>query len=307
MSIKAVRQLWFAEKGSLSHTPPTNMVVAGLSKDTKFVQKDMPVKDDNDRDLEYRTNYKIESKSFQHSIRELQIFSQIYCAQGGADCQVTFEKESATTYGGVYNFDGDRFVGFDFEFLLSKSERSSRMIAEVSLENADALLLQQSSLLNTPRDLTAEGFGGRGIDYSSYQYPRTPIIQLPKGTALLNGSEIKDRKLLIKSISDKLDYDRASFNWVNINFELTTEKAKAQDILDYYTSSRNASLNYQEKMQDGSYMEFDFAQYLFSRIHEFNVGKDQRDMKLTFNVNMPLYDITFDVDNQKVVFNFPDV
>jgi hypothetical protein len=125
----------------------------------------------------------------------------------------------------------------------------------------------------------------------------------PVVTPFVYGYEIIDRKLTIKTVGSKLEYDRSDLNWININLEITVNKAKAYDLVQYFTKSRYASVQLIDKVGSVDYETFNFGEGVLWRKHMVEIGKDKREIKFTFNRNVTPYDISVNYTNNILTVN----
>jgi hypothetical protein len=293
MAIKGIRQIFLCSKNTLLNVNPTLGNSPGLSSEAKLVFEDVPVVDYREGDLPDKVKHTLTAKTHQATFWHLLYYITEF-ARNGCDVQAVGEKESSTpTYGNVFNYTGNnRFMGFDFEYVSATKEKSALLTFEVSLDYAEHNSLLQDSLTASVIDINSLGLGTRGVIPGNYRNPNFYSAASPIGTSLVNGFEIIDRKLTIKSVSSKLEFDRSDLNWININLELTVNRAKAYDLVQYFTKSRFASVQMVDKFDVASFETFNFNQGVLWRKHMVEIGKDKRDIKFTFNRNVTPYDIS---------------
>lgn len=292
--IIGIRQLVLMKKGSFAS--PQYPVAMGLGDEAYIEMPEEAIKGYLNEDLPDTMNFKIVFKSYQYNYYTIGRLIQVFCVDGGVDAQAVLEKTSATTYGGVYNFSGNNFLGFEFEWRMGMKNRYFIATAEVSLPLAEAKLLIQSSLVNTPFNLTAAPFNmnHRGMDFDNFKTPYYGKIESPTGTVLVNGEEISDRDVVLKSVVSKLQFNRSKVNWINIMVSLTTKRTSAQEFLNYLNMTRNAELRIEEKFSPTAKETLLFGAGVLYRKHEKRISKDEGYIKLSYEKNLPIYDIVID-------------
>ncbi len=298
MAIKGIRQIMFCSKDQLLQPSPNYACSPGLSSEAKLVMEDVPVVDYREGDLPDKVKHTLTAKSHQVSFLILyRMFDDFIF--NGCDVQAVGEKESSTpTYGNVFNYTGaKRFMGFDFEYMSSTKEKSCLFTFEASLDYQEHNALLQDSLTAAALNLSSLSLGTKGVQPTLYRNPNFHSLNHPVATTFVNGHEIIDRKLTIKSVSSKLEYDRSDLNWININLELTVNKAKAYDLVQHFTKSRYAGIQMIDRIGTSSYENFTFNEGVLWRKHMVEIGKDKREIKFTFNRNITPYDITINSTN----------
>lgn len=293
MAVKGIRQILFCSKGQLLQVSPNNACSPGLSSEAKLVFEDVPVVDYREGDLPDKVKHTINARSHQVPFLLLYRFMTDFIFNG-VDVQAVGEKESATpTYGGIFNYTGSkRFMGFDFEYVSSSKEKYCDLTFECSMDYIEHNTLLQDALTATPINLSTLSLGNRGVNPDIYRNPNFHSMASPIATTFVNGYEIIDRKLTIKTVGSKLEYDRSDVNWINVNLEITINRATAWDLVQHFTKSRYAAVQMVDKIGLNNYENFTFNEGSLWRKHMVEIGKDKRDIKFTFNRNITPYDIS---------------
>ena len=290
-AIKGIRQSLFCDKDTLLEVSPTNAFSPGLSTENKLIYEDVPVTDYREGALPDKVNHKFNSRSNQVSFLVLSRLVNLAIA-GGCDLQVVTEKQAAAVYGGVYNYTGNkRFMGFDFEYVIGTKERYCDLNFECSMDYQEHNYLLQDALTASPRDLSTLSLGVKGVQPGLYRNPNFEALQHPVGTTLVNGYEIVDRKLTMKTVSGKLEFDRSDLQWFQFILEVTVNKAKAAELVSHFANSRYASIRMQERVSPSVVEMFNFGEGVMWRKHMVEIGKDKRDIKFTFQRNITPYDL----------------
>lgn len=304
MAIKGIRQVFFCKKDQLHDVSPGYGTSPGLSSEGKLTFEDVPVVDYREGDLPDKVKHTLNVRTHQIPFLYLYRFINFFALEG-CDLQAVGEKETSTpTYGGVFNYTGNkRFMGFDFEYVSGTKEKYCDLIFENSLDYAEHNTLLQDSLTAIPISLTGLSLGTRGVIPDYYRNPNFHSMNSPIATTFVNGHEIIERKLTIKSVGSKLEYDRSDLNWININLEITVNKAKAYDLVQYFTKSRYASMQIVDKVGMTTFEEFTFGEGVMWRKHMVEIGKDKRDIKFTFNRNVTPYDVNVNYTTNIITVN----
>lgn len=296
--IVGIRQAFFATKGSIGS--PTYPIAMGLGDDCSLEMPEQPIKGYQDEDLPNEMNFKASFKTYQPTVTKLSNLFGIHAVNGGCDAQFVGEKYAASTYSGVYNFAGAAFMGIDFELVESMRARYLQLTGEVALPIENALTLLQSSIVNAAWSLPGLSLGNRGQNIADYKHPFFGSAQSPSGTLLCNGEEIMDRTLTIKSEGTKLQYNRTRINWVRVMLELTIDKSKSYQLVEYLVKSRNASVVLTEKDSESVNETWSFAEGVLYRKHAMSVAKDDAMIKLTFEKKLPLADFAFNTSTNTI-------
>lgn len=297
--IIGIRQALFCTKGTLA-TTPTYSIAMGLGDDCSLEMPEQPIKGYQDEDLPNEMNFKAGFKTYQPTVTKLANLFLVHAITGGMDAQLVGEKYFTDTYSGVYNFNGPNFMGIDFELVESMKARYLQLTGEVSLPIENALALIQSSIVNTPKDLNTLSLGHRGKNIADYKHPFFGKAESPSGTLLCNGEEIVDRTLTIKSEGNKLQYNRTRINWVRVTLEITIDKSKSYQLVEYLVKDRNASVVLEEKDSASVVERWSFGAGVLYRKHEMSIAKDDANIKLSFEKKLPLFDFAFNTGTNSI-------
>lgn len=297
--IVGIRQAMFCKKGSFAS--PSEIIAMGLGDEASLEITEQPIKGYQDEDLPHETNFKANFKTYQPTVTKIVNLILVHGVNGGVDAQFVGEKAFlGNVYTGVYDFSGANFLGLDFEIGLTMRSRYLQVTGEASLPNEVALMLLQSSITNTPKDLNALGLGHRGKNINDYKHPFFGSAQSPAGTLLCNGEEIVDRSLVIKSEGSKLQYNRTKINYARVVLEITIDKNRSWQLIEYLTKDRKASIRLEEKNSISAVETWEFGEGVLYRKHEMPISKDDSFIKLTFEKKIPLYDFGYDIPTNKI-------
>lgn len=297
--IVGIRQALVCTKGTLN-TTPTYAIPMGLGDDCSLEMPEVPIKGYQDEDLPNEMNFKANFKTYQPTVSKLAGLFLIHGIQGGVDAQFVGEKYATGAYSGVYNFGGNNFMGLDFEVVESMKARYIQISPEVSLPIETALALLQSSIVNTPKDLNALSLGHRGKNLTDYKHPFFGSAQSPASTLLCNGEQIMDRTLTLKSEGSKLQFNRTRISWVRVMLELTIDKSKSFELVEYLVKDRKAAVVLEERDSVSSLQTWSFGEGVLYRKHEMAVSKDDAMIKLSFEKKLPLFDFAFNVGTKTI-------
>lgn len=297
--IVGVRQAFICKKGTLAS--PANIVQFGLGDEATFEAVENPIKGYQDEDLPNETSFSLKFKTYQPTIQKIVNLLLVHGVANGVDAQVVGERSGLSSgYTGVYNFDGANFLGLDFEIVQSMKSRYIMIDAGVSLPNELALMLLQSSITNTPTDLYALNQGHKGQYLGDYKHPFYGSAQSPAGTLLCNGEEIVDRTLSLKTESSKLQYNRSRINWIKISLQITIDRNRSWQLIEYLVKDRKASIKLEEKDSVSVNNTWEFADGVLFRKHEMPIAKDDSYIKLSWEKKIPLYDFGYDIGLNKI-------
>lgn len=301
---KGIRQLFLCEKNTLMNSSPPNRYTPGLMTGAKFRYEDIGVEEIRGAELPDKVKHEIEFKSYQTTFQDLNVFHLVYGRQGGCDLQVVSEKQSASTYGGVYNFTGNqRFMGFNYEWLISGKDRSCKGILRRAIDYEAHLALLQDAMVATPKDLHALSMGHKGVDVSKYRNPGFGKLESPIGSTLVNGYQIVDRKFSMKSVSNDLEEDLFDWQYIEVTFEITTNKSLSWELIDYFSRARNAAIEMEEKLKNGIVEKYSFGEGVLWRKNMFDLDDKQRNVKFVFKRNINFEDFLINSGTQTLSVN----
>ena len=299
MSLVGVRQIFSCSKGTLSGVPQY-VIAMGYGDEASLEIIENTIKGYNEDDLPNEINFKASFKTYQPSLSRLAYLIQDYSSKNGADFQIVGEKQSAGVYSGVYNLNGNNFMGIDFEWVESMRSRYAQLIGEVALPYQEGLLVLQSAIVNSPEDLNVLGHGHRGKRIDLYKNPYFGSMQSPSGTILCNGYEVLDRVLTLKTEGDKLQYNRTRVKWIRLTLELTIDRSKSYELVEYLAKTRNTTLKLEEKDGATVVQTWDFGDGVLMRKQSMNINKNDAQIKLNYEKLLPLADFTINTALNKV-------
>jgi len=295
MSAIGLKQLILCDKGTL-RANPSNPVAMGMGDEASFDRTETPIKGNNDEDYLDRILHKYSFKSYQFSAVILQRLLA-FAKAGGADFQAVGQKTGPGAWTGVYEYTGDNFMGLDWEITQSQKERSILVTPSTSYEGFVDLAIMQSANSLQPIDLAALGLGSLGINSDLYVAPDKQFASNYPNVLLCNEWEVIDRTYKIKTMGTKRYRDRTSVTFINFNFSITIDRVNAYDVVNYLANNRANTLTIGERLPNGSNFSYVFGGNLFWKKTELTNKKSEGNIKLTFNRNISLGDITVDVNN----------
>lgn len=303
-----IRTFALATKGTLT-TTPTNVVVGGLRNAGKLEVTPLnQLATQLNQFVPNLTNFKFESTTFQASLTVLQNLHNLIMNKCDAQLITVPQTSGAASSGGIFNFVGDNYPGLGYEFEISKAQRSAKVMLEVGVEGYQRDELFTQSLTNTALDLSAYGDG---------LYVKDPTLYVPPAfiTAKYNTNdifakdELIDWKLVIKTKNTgKSAYNRDRNNYYTITFEITGTDARISKIQSAYSSGLANALEVTQRFDATHNDVFEFeAGVLHQRLDPVNIGDDDRNLKLVYEGDIPVGDITFGdlegTDPHKITFN----
>ncbi len=302
-----IRTFALATKGTLT-TTPTNVVVGGLRKSGKLEILPLnELKTQLNQFIPNLTNFKFESTTFQAMLTTLSNLHNLVL--NGCDAQlITVPQTSGSlSSGGVFNFVGDNYPGLGFEFVISKDERSAKIMLEVGVEDHQRDELLTQSLANTPLDLSAYGNGLSVKDCSKYVSPAF-ISAKYNSQDVFAKDELMDYKLTIKTKSTgKSAYNRDRNNYYSVIFEITGTDARISKLQSEYGLGRCLSLELKQRFDPDTNDVFEFEPGVLHKREETTIGDDDRFLKVIYEADIPVGDVTFGdlegSDPHKITFN----
>jgi len=268
----------------------------GLGDEATFDRTENPIKGNNDEEYPDKVLHKYSFKSYQFSASILQRILG-FAKAGGADFQAVGQKTGPGAWTGVYEYIGDNFMGLDWEITQSQKERSILYTPSTAYEGFVDLAIMQSANSLNPIDLAQLGLGSMGINQDIYVAPDKQFASNYPNVLLCNEWEVIDRVYKIKTMGGKRYRDRTSVTFINFNFSITIDRVNAYDVVNYLANNRANTLTIGERLPNGSNFSYVFGGNVFQRKTELTNKKSEGNIKLTFNRNISLGDITVDVNN----------
>lgn len=296
-----VRQAFTTQKGQLHLANPQGLIPVGYNSDGDFMIDEKPVADYRDRHLPNMTNFNYRAVSKQPTMSMLAWF--IFDYHRGCEAQITLEKETSGTTGGVYNFDGENHMGIDFEWRENSEERSCEFTLEVDLENEVAMQVIQSASVNTPRDLNALGLGHRGQSLSNYRAPFPGVNESPIGTPLCNNEEILSKEFRIKNITTKRYRNRSRTVWINFYIRLLLDRSANFQLIELFSKQRNAAVKLSERNTLSSSFTYTFNEGVLFRKNKLDLDKSKKEVEAVFEANVAIADITMPTGTNSLIIS----
>lgn len=287
------------KKNYIDSVTATNRIFLGIRKEGSLIIKTKDdIKDYRERPLQNYMNANAQFTTLQSSIAQLQILTQIFAPDGTIDALIIGEKNSSSTYDGVYKFTSaynSCGIGLDFEFLRSNLENSCSYTLETDLEIDDAktLITQANTLGSQSLPIIS---GGDGDSFANYGTPYLISFQHPTSTEVFAKNEIIERKLSLKTVGSKNAYNQTIIDYILINLELTALNSTASKLDAILQTSPDAGIQIQNKNKvAGSVVTetFTLGQGVLNRTDEFTLGDAKRSVKMVFQGKVPIWDMTF--------------
>lgn len=285
-----IKSIALARKGTLLNGSPTNLLVLGSRKAGSLnVTNYNEVKDANDRFHQGKMNFKTESEFLQSTLRNLGAMVEL--GQYGAEAQLVAEGERTASNPERFNFTGDEYPGFDFEFMIKANERLAKVILEAAYENSIATNLFNNAATNS--EVLSGGVSVYGATKNwgfnpAHLYKSKDIVVGYNGSTLFAKDEIKDFNITIKSVSSKKETDnRSMVNYVNYLVEVTAVNASLSKIAEIRSINRYAPLTIEQANPFGNNDQFVFAENAVSRKDEVVIGDEARTVKIIWEGKVP--------------------
>jgi hypothetical protein len=293
-----IKSIALARKGSLLGGSPTNLLVLGSRKAGSMqVTNFNEVKDANDRFHQGKVNFKTESEFLQSTIRNLGAMVEL--GQYGAEAQIVIEGERSASNPERFNFAGDVYPGYDFEFMITPTERLGKVILESAHDYSAANSIISNASTNA--EILSGGVSVYGATKnwgfnSGNLYNAKDIVVAYGGSELFSADEIKNFNIVIKSVSTKKETDnRSMVNYVNFLVEVTAVNASLTKINTIKAINRYSPLTITQENPFGNSDQFVFGENAVSRKDEVIFGDEERTVKLIWEGKVPckLSNITF--------------
>ncbi len=290
MSTYGLGEVGFCDKGTLS-TTKTDAFVLGYRSEAKLECNEESVSLYRGMEGRNLVNRKITGlKTFQPSMFMLK--KVIQYAKEQCDIQaVTVPQSASADSEDVFQFTGNNILGIDFEYLISHQERSLMIAPEGQIEYEDHLTFMDAADSAAVADL---GFTNEGKDDDKYKHPWFLSIQAPNGTNLGDRFNIKERKLSIKPVVERLQYNIPKSHFVEFLLEVLLENTSVAEVVTLMGKDMSPSILLKEKNNAaGTYYDgFDIdAGWLSQKITNHSIGDKQRDVKVQYKGQIPLYKV----------------
>jgi hypothetical protein len=287
-----VKQIGFADAGSLLSTPPTHPLVLGLRGPGTMLWKTFKeVKDYRERVLPNMINFNIKAESLQPTM--LLLNQLITWLNLGADIQVITQPQTTGGSPDIYQFTpSSNQLGIDFELLITQDKRALTVTLEGATEQANAIITIDAADTNTA--VTLAGATGDGADFSKYRAPFFLAFQSPKATPLFNKGDLIARSYTIKTKSSQKNiYNVSVIDYLTVTLMLQTRNASVANQLAQLNSTLGTSVYVQETNASGNYDAFDFNAGVLTQMPEYEDQDKSRNLKVTYAADIPLGDISW--------------
>lgn len=292
MSRAGIKQLLLCDLGTLSSSP-ANAVVMGLRNScTMEISPYKPVKDYRGRELPNMDNVKVESETFQPSLRILK--KLIDFTNHNCDAQITSVKQnSSAADGDVYRFEGVNSPGIDFELLYSAEKRIIRVTLERAYPNEvlDGMLnvFESQAQIILPSLSNQEG-----VDYTRYRTPYSLAVESPLSVSICSGADFESRKLSIKTKGKKSAFNSSFVDYLTVNMELVTRDASIARLITQRNKGISPALLWKESNGGSFYDAFEFSAGVLAQNSEFKNSDNERSLKIIYEADIPVYDFLFE-------------
>lgn len=289
-----INQIFLCDKGTLL-TSPTSKIILGLRPAaTLNITPFNPIKDYRERSLRNRLNFKVSAKTFQPNLLMLSNILTAFVPDGGCDAELLAVPQSTGADGGCFQFNGnDNFIGIDFDYIFSNTERALGIDLELSKEYLSAKAIIDASDANTP---ATTGSSSYGIDFAVQRHPWVVLSD-----ATFSKDELLNYSFSMKSQGEKSYDNRTIIDYIMFRVELTFKAATIPNIVTVLARDQSPALVFQEdtSLASATYEKFSFAAGALSLVNEVEIGDNNRFIKLIYEGKVPVGNISFEFTTAK--------
>ncbi|MCA0387921.1 MAG: hypothetical protein LCH52_05445 [Bacteroidetes bacterium] len=294
-SIVGLKRIMLWKKGVVP--PYSDPALAAISLDVRkssnLVKTDETVKDTKGRDLKNWARYKAEVESYNID-RPLWYYLLEHLRRNGVDCEFLAEATAVTdfdpltrTFGGCFRFDGQRFMGLDVEYQMTKDERIAKLSFEVKMPKVLSQLLLDDAVTNEPLSFI-------GLDEYSPSQMNSPYLDSVKfgegsGTVLFDIENLLDMNFTMKTKGRKSIYDRTICDFISVEGQFTVAEAN-KDKLQAWENLLDANPRIVIKQNNGGgkYEEHIFNAKVLSLKSDFEISDEKREVKIVLAGDVPV-------------------
>lgn len=294
-SIVGIKRLMIWKKGAVPpySDPALGLISLDVRKSSNLIKTDETVKDTKGRDLKNWARYKVEVESYNID-RPIWFYLIEHFRRNGVDAEILGEATAVTTwdplvrtFGGCYRFDGNKFLGLDAEYQMTKDERVAKIMLEVKLPKVLSKLLQDDAVTNTPLTIA-------NLDDYSVSEMNSPYLESVKygegtGTDLFAIDNILDMNLTLKTKGRKNIYDRTIVDHISVDGQFTVAEAN-KDKLQAWENILDANPRIVIKQNNGGgkYEEHIFQAKTLSLKTDFEISDEKREVKIYLAGDIPV-------------------
>lgn len=299
MSISEIgfKRIIMWKKGAL---PPysdgdLNALSCDLRKSATLKREPVSVTDVKGRELHNFTKFTAEMEIY--NVGRPLLYNLLYHAKNkGVDCELLAEVTGVSSYspmtqtfGGRYRFNGARFMGIDFEYMLTKEERMAKISLAVKLPKVEA-----KTLIDDAQTNTVDAIGGITVDeYTPDQFRPVYLESVTIGdtpAALFDVAELSDFSMNLKTSSKRTTIlDRSVPDYLEVDATFTCLDATKTKIQEWENIADNFP-KFVVKMNDGGGKseEHIFAAKTVSIQAPWEISDEKREMTFTVKGMIPL-------------------
>ncbi len=286
-SLAGINRIVLCEAGTALTTAGNAMALGFRSPGSLDITPFKDIKDYRSRSLRNMLNFKFEAESYQTSLYHLK--QLIYFCNCNADCELVSSKQNAQGDQDVFQFFGDNIIGIDFEHTISVAKRSTKITLERAMEYDRAKTLIDSA--DSATAMTYTDMVNAGESDALYRSPYYMAFECPKSTELFPLVDIVDRSLTIKTKGKKTEYNLSKVDYLNFVLKITGREASIEKLITQMGKDMSAGVYFKEK-NTGSYFDaFEFEPGILTLKDEFKIADDDRNITVTFEADVPLFDI----------------
>lgn len=226
-----------------------------------------------------------------------------HARNGGVDCEFVTQKSGTDSYDGIYKFDGDNYLGLNFEYEISNEKRGAKVTLGGNIPVSDFQAIQTASQSNTFMDLSIPL---NENPVAQFYPPHLGHIKYSDtDTDLCDRSEIKSHKLVIKTAGTENEMAKMKVDSFDISFELVTKNASKANVKNFNDIWPNSpSLWYRELNPEGHFEDHKFEEGVLTLTNVAEFGDKERFMTLTFKGKVFVNDIIVDSQADDQTFTY---
>lgn len=285
ISKTGIKIIYLTERGKLL-TAPVYEFFAGLRDKSEMVISDFnPLKTIRGVHLPVLKNFKISGKTYQATLENLAKFLY-YVSNGGCEAQIVAQPQSAAaSSGGVFNFNGDNFLGTGFKFLINNKERSLAFDLEMATDIYEASNILTQSLLNSI-------IGEAGVNRNLYYAPHFHSLSF-NSVNVFNKDELIEWSFAMETKeTEKTAYNRSKVDYLKLNISAKGTDATITKVITAINTNTLSSLIFRSKVAESIEDVFTINANVIAQKEEVTIGDDTRNMLVSWEAEVPIANVS---------------
>lgn len=263
-----------------SNPSPTSINHLPLRADGKLTITDEPVKDYLERTLPNWINFKAEGESYYNDLLSLNL-AHTLAQNKGAMCEIVPEGNQ-----GVFRFAENHYLGYDYEFLISKDSTTIKHTLEGKFEHAVGKWLIQTAI-NNSRLWSAN----QSLQMAHYKNNKITNF------SGLDGNFIKDFNMKIATKGEKTINNKVIPSVYDVSLEITTYDSNAIKIKEAFDLTGGATIN----ISNG--LAIVIANNTLYPTREIIIGSKDKSLKITWAGQVPISALTINLTENWVLIS----